>query len=192
MKGADPDSFYSVSADVIIRDCEWFDVTGFEDGDIEQHIRGVLFLVLNYAGFLKHIHEVEVAVLLTDDGELEQLNHEFRHKNGPTNVLSFPSHEFSRDDFSSLPIQEDEKFFLGDVAISYQRISQESIEQTKTFKAHFTHILVHSFLHLLGYDHVEESDAEIMERVEISIMNSMGFKDPYLLEHVADTLQIKY
>ncbi|WHQ47083.1 MAG: rRNA maturation RNase YbeY [Candidatus Midichloria sp.] len=189
---ADPDSFHSVTADVIIRDCGWFNITDFEDSDIGQYIQNVLLLALNYIGFLKHVHSTDVVILLTDDAELEQLNQEFRHKNGPTNVLSFPSHEFSASNFSSLPIQENAKFFLGDVAISYQRIYQESIEQTKPFKEHFTHILVHSFLHLLGYDHIEESDAEIMEKVEISIMNSMGFKDPYLIEHVTDTLQIKH
>ena len=189
---SEPENLYQVNADVVIRDSVWLDIAGFEDVELEHYISNVLFLVLKYTNFLKYVMQVEVAVLLGDDTELQKLNHQFCHKDEPTNVLSFPTHEFIGGDFSSVVLHNNEIFFLGDVAISYQRIYSESIDQAKTFKEHFTHILVHAFLHLLGFNHIKEFEAEQMEKIEIAIMHSLGFKDPYTINHVTDTLQIKY
>jgi probable rRNA maturation factor len=69
--------------------------------------------------------------------------------------------------------------FLGDIAISYQRIIEESEEQNKTFLEHFSHLLIHSFLHLLGFDHVKASEAIIMEKIEIAAMKKLNFSNPY-------------
>ena len=189
---SEPGSLYQVNADIIVKDSRWLDLNGFEDVEFDHYVNNVFLLVLKYTNFLKYAHHVEAAVLLTDDEELQRLNHEFRHKDKPTNVLSFPMHMFYDGDFSGVLPHDGEHCFLGDIAISYQRIHDESIEQVKTFKEHFTHILVHAFLHLLGYDHIEDEAAEQMEKIEIAIMHSMGFKDPYNIDHVASTLQIKY
>ena len=175
----DPESLHNVSVDMVIEDLNWLSVPGLEREEIELYIKRVFLLVLKYTGFFEYVSDVEVAVMLAGDGELERLNKNFCYKDGATNVLSFPKYEFDAGEFSELSTQNNEKIFLGDVAISYQRIYNESVEQAKTFKEHFTHILIHAFLHLLGYDHITDVDAEKMEKFEISIMSYMNFKNPY-------------
>lgn len=189
---SEPRVLYRVNADVIIKDSRWAYIADFDEVNIKHYINNLLFLVLRYTNFLDYITQLEVAVLLADDTELEKLNRHFCHKDKSTNVLSFPAYEFVNGDFSVLEFHNDEGFFLGNVAISYQRIYHESIEQMKSFKEHLTHILIHGFLHLLGHDHIEENEAEEMEQIEIAIMSSLGFKNPYSIAHVAGTLQIKY
>jgi probable rRNA maturation factor len=129
--------------------------------------------------------------LLTDDSELQRLNRDFRYQDKPTNVLSFPAHEINLFNYQDLSLDEDNALFLGDIAISYERILEESIEQQKFFKEHFTHILVHSILHLIGYDHIDEHDADKMEQLEINILSSIGFKNPYILRDLDDQYLIK-
>jgi probable rRNA maturation factor len=132
---------------------------------------------------------VKLVVLLDGDETLSRLNKEFRHQDKPTNVLSFPSSEAILDNLRD--IQNSSAVFLGDIAISYERVYEESIEQTKEFLDHFTHILVHATLHLVGYDHVNEEDAKRMERIEIVVLHNLGFQNPYVLEHVTDAFIMK-
>jgi probable rRNA maturation factor len=114
---------------------------------------------------LKNKSEIfEVAVVLADDEFVRGLNKEFRGKDKPTNVLSFPN----------------ESPELGDIILAIETIEREAKEQGKTFHEHTAHLLVHGFLHLLGYDHEQEKDAEKMERKEIKILKSLGIKNPYL------------
>lgn len=104
--------------------------------------------------------------------ESRQLNRDYRGKDAPTNVLSFPS------DIPSF-IDSD---FLGDLVVCNEILEQEAIAQHKLLKAHWTHILVHGLLHLMGYDHIVESDAAEMEALEISILEQFGIPDPYSLD----------
>lgn len=106
----------------------------------------------------------EIAILLADDKKLQELNHDFRGKNKPTNVLSFPS--------------EDENM-LGDIAISIDTLKREAKEQGKSLKDHFSHLVVHATLHLLGFDHENDKDAKKMEALEISILKGLGIENPY-------------
>ena len=100
------------------------------------------------------------------------LNHEYRGKDKPTNVLSFP--------FEAPPgIELD---LLGDLIICRQVVEKEAEEQSKPLLAHWAHMVVHGSLHLLGYDHIEDDEAEEMESLETEIMQTMGFEDPYILE----------
>jgi probable rRNA maturation factor len=110
-----------------------------------------------------------VSVLLGDDRSVAALNKQFRGKDGSTNVLSFPAAEGG-------PAQEG---FLGDIALAAETIAEEASFQGKSFDNHAAHLIVHGFLHLLGYDHMNEADAEAMESRERAILVSLGIDDPY-------------
>ncbi len=116
--------------------------------------------------------EVEMTVRIVDEGESHALNLNYRGKDRPTNVLSFP---FECPDEVELPL-------LGDLVICRQVVEREAQEQDKPLMAHWAHMVVHGSLHLLGYDHIEDAEAEEMESLETQIMTGLGFADPYLSE----------
>ena len=107
-----------------------------------------------------------VAVLLTSDEEVALLNQQFRGKAGPTNVLSFPAP----------PNPDDSR---GDIALAYGVCAREAAEQGKTLADHLQHLVAHGVLHLLGYDHQTEAEAEAMEALERAILSGIGVSDPY-------------
>ena len=107
-----------------------------------------------------------VVVLLADDAAVQDLNARFRQKDKPTNVLSFPAAE------SAFP-------HLGDVVLGLEYCVEEAKTQGKTLQAHLSHLVVHGVLHLLGYDHIEDEEAEEMEGEERTILAGLGFADPY-------------
>lgn len=116
--------------------------------------------------------EVEMTVRIVDEAESHELNLNYRGKDRPTNVLSFP---FECPDEVELPL-------LGDLVICRQVVEREAQEQNKPVMAHWAHMVVHGSLHLLGYDHIEDDEAEEMESLETQIMTGLGFADPYLSE----------
>ncbi|EKO3560236.1 rRNA maturation RNase YbeY [Vibrio fluvialis] len=118
--------------------------------------------------------QAEVTIRIVDEPESHQLNLEYRGKDKPTNVLSFP--------FEAPPGMELD--LLGDLIICRQVVEQEAVEQNKPLLAHWAHMVVHGSLHLLGYDHIEDDEAEEMESLETEIMQNMGFEDPYLAEKI--------
>ena len=116
-----------------------------------------------------HREEAEVSLLIVDTEEGAELNHQWRGKEGPTNVLSFPS---------DLP-EELQLPLLGDLVICAPVVEREAKEQVKTLESHWAHMIVHGTLHLLGYDHIEDNEAEEMESLETTIMIQLGYPDPY-------------
>jgi len=128
--------------------------------------------------------EPVISLRIVSPAESQQLNFEYRGKNKPTNVLSFP---MQMDDAFS-PLEESEEEFaipialLGDLVICAEVVEQEAREQSKQREAHWAHMLVHGMLHLQGYDHEEETEARQMEQLEARLMQSLGFADPYQLE----------
>jgi probable rRNA maturation factor len=120
------------------------------------------------------IGEAELAVMLTDDEGIRTLNNNWRGIDKPTNVLSFPA----------LPPTgpagpDDPPRMLGDIAIAYQTTRQEADDEQKPFDQHLSHLAVHGFLHLIGYDHEKDDDAEAMEALEQEILAQLGIPDPY-------------
>lgn len=111
----------------------------------------------------------ELVIRLVDEAESRKLNREFRGKDRPTNVLSFPS------DLPSV-VQSD---LLGDLVICAPVVLREAAEQGKSARAHWAHMVVHGVLHLLGYDHQEQIDADVMERLEREVLASLNIQDPY-------------
>jgi probable rRNA maturation factor len=110
-----------------------------------------------------------ISLLLGDDAAIAAMNQQFRGKEGPTNVLSFPPAETGGG----------EDGFLGDIALAVETIVAEAEFQGKRFENHAAHLAVHGFLHLLGYDHIDAADAEKMEARERAILVSIGIEDPY-------------
>ncbi|MFU9046258.1 rRNA maturation RNase YbeY [Acinetobacter tibetensis] len=127
---------------------------------------------------LRHIDtqsDCEIGIACVDNAESHQLNLEYRGKDKPTNVLSFPS------DLPDEMAQVLDSFPLGDLVICIPVVLLEAQEQNKAPLTHFTHMLVHGTLHLMGYDHeTSEADAEEMEALEIEILAKLGFDNPYL------------
>lgn len=115
--------------------------------------------------------KAEITIRIVTPDESQQLNSQYRHKDKPTNVLSFP--------FES-PLEMDIPL-LGDLVICQQVVEQEAQEQHKPVLAHWAHMVVHGILHLLGYDHLVEQEAQQMESLEIEMLQTLGFANPYLL-----------
>lgn len=113
--------------------------------------------------------DAEMTIRVVDEHESAELNQQYRHKKGATNVLSFPF---------EVP-EEVELNLLGDLVICADVVKQQAAEQKKEEKAHWAHMVVHGTLHLLGYDHINESDAKVMETKEIKILSQLGYQDPY-------------
>lgn len=114
----------------------------------------------------------EVSVVLTDDATIKTLNTQWRHRDEPTNVLSFPSPGSG---------------MLGDIVIAYETTAREAAEEHKSLADHLSHLAVHGFLHLLGYDHESDADADVMEQLEREILARLGVSDPYMVREQGQT-----
>lgn len=116
--------------------------------------------------------ESELSVLLSDDAHIRQINAQWRSQDKPTNVLSFPSVQLTPGDRPGV--------ILGDIVLAHETVEREAALAAKTFDSHVTHLIIHGLLHLLGYDHVLDTDAETMENLEKDILAAKGIADPYL------------
>ncbi|HDS1818227.1 rRNA maturation RNase YbeY [Pseudomonas putida] len=112
----------------------------------------------------------EMTIRLVDEAEGRELNHTYRHKDYATNVLSFPADV--PDDLLDIPL-------LGDLVICVAVVEREAAEQGKTLEAHWAHLVIHGCLHLLGYDHIDDEEAEEMEALERELLAELGHPDPY-------------
>ncbi len=120
---------------------------------------------------LKHFkEEAEVTLRFSSTEEIQRLNFQYRQKNKPTNVLSFPI---------QLPKELADTSFIGDIILCKQVIEQEAKAQHKTLEAHYAHMIIHGLLHLLGFDHIKEEDALVMEPLEIKILKELHIENPY-------------
>ena len=140
-------------------------------------ITNIFNLVLNYLDIKINNKHLEFSIILTDDVDIKDFNKNHRNKDNPTNVLTFSLYNDKKDiieDIKKLPYMS-----LGDIIFSFETIKKESEEQNKTFLEHFIHLLVHSFLHLFCYDHIEENERIQMEKMEINILKEINIKNPY-------------
>jgi probable rRNA maturation factor len=134
-------------------------------GDCDQlaaHVLGLAAGRLGVGG--------EAAVLLTDDAEMHALNKQWRGMDKPTDVLSFPG------EGPEIPGQPQ---YLGDIAIGYETALRDAEAMGRAFEGHIAHLLIHGFLHLMGYDHIEADDAKVMEPLEVELLALLGWPDPY-------------
>ncbi|MEH6527783.1 MAG: rRNA maturation RNase YbeY [Sneathiella sp.] len=122
---------------------------------------------------------VEVSLVFTNDDNIRRLNRDYRQKDNPTNVLSFPDTELSASTLREAALT-DEPLILGDIVFALETVSQEALTQNKKLDNHVIHLLVHGLLHLVGYDHIEQDEADIMEELEICILREFDIDNPYI------------
>ncbi len=146
----------SIQTDIAIEDEGWnaFDLDALCDQAI-----------VNVCAVLGYEEDSELSIAFVDDARIQELNRQFRNKDKPTNVLSFPM----------------DGMMLGDIVLSSETIEREATTQGKMFEHHLTHLIIHGFLHLLGYDHMNEDSASEMEAIEIKALAQMGIDNPYEL-----------
>lgn len=142
---------------------QWHLLDGIPDPD---EISQILERLLDRLG---NSDDFEMSVRLVDETEGAELNHQYRQKVGATNILSFPYE----------PLPGIELPLLGDLVICAPIVHSEAIEQNKTIREHFIHLMIHGTLHLLGYDHLTEQEAEEMEQIEIQALELEGVSNPY-------------
>ena len=138
------------------------------EDDIARWVEAVLDAVPVRDGGPGPAGRGELCVRLVDEAESATLNEQYRHKRGPTNVLSFPAE-----------LEVPDARFWGDVVVCVPLVHREAAEQGKTASAHFAHLVVHGVLHLLGYDHQSAAEADQMESLERGILDRFGVADPY-------------
>ncbi|MGL4496001.1 MAG: rRNA maturation RNase YbeY [Beijerinckiaceae bacterium] len=150
--------------DVVIEDEQWRQIDG-----VETVVQQAGLLAARRSGLALRA-EAEIAVLLADDAAIRTLNAQWRSKDKPTNVLSFPAVDAER--ISTTPM-------LGDIIIARETVFREAMEEGKSAADHLRHMVVHGVLHLLGYDHETDEDAAEMESLERLILAEIGVADPY-------------
>jgi probable rRNA maturation factor len=154
---------------IIIEDLAWQNLPF----DCECYIKEVVLSGLNH---VKIVPPLEISVLLTNNQHIQVLNNEYRGQDKPTNVLSFPS--LTPEELAH-PEPLGELLIMGDIVLAFETIKKEALDQHKTFQHHLAHLTIHGLLHLLGYDHENDADANIMESLEITILKQLNITNPY-------------
>jgi probable rRNA maturation factor len=161
-------------ADIMIEDSRW---TALELEPLTA--RAITPLAKRFG-----LEDFEFSILATTDGRIAELNGQFRAKHQATNVLSWPNAELSAEDAGDMPEPPEPDFpgeplALGDIALAYETCAAEAEAAERPLKDHVTQLIVHGFLHLLGFDHIRDPDAHLMEAIEVDILAQLGLPDPY-------------
>ena len=157
---------------------DWQVATDLAELPSEENVQHWISMALSQEsdqyGLAKDLnYPIDLTVRIVESVESQQLNKDYRGKDKPTNVLSFP--------FENPPGLEQNLPILGDLVICAEVVAKEAEEQNKSLMSHWAHMIVHGSLHLLGYDHIKESEAEQMESLEIEILKKLSISNPYEL-----------
>lgn len=166
-----------MTLDVLFEDPRW------KDAGLEAISARAEHTVLEHFGL--DPDECEGSVLACADAKIAELNADFREKDKATNVLSWPAEERGAEVGGVPDLPEPDVFGaieLGDIAISFDTCVREAFEANKPLEHHITHLVLHGLLHLLGYDHINDADAALMEGIETELLETLGIPDPYI-EH---------
>ncbi|WP_284374930.1 rRNA maturation RNase YbeY [Amylibacter marinus] len=162
------------SVEVILEDSRW------AQSELDTLALGAFDIVLRDIGLAGGWH---VNVLACDDAKIQQLNADHRRKDAATNVLSWPNEELAPEAPGGVPDLPTVNVFgeneLGDIAVSFETCRKEAQAKGISMRDHVTHLLIHGYLHLLGYDHETDADATLMEGKEILLLETLGISDPY-------------
>lgn len=157
---------------LLIEDDRWLAVLPDSEALTEKLIRSVLNATQQWP---EEAGVVSVSLVLANNDFIQQLNAEYRDKDKPTNVLSFPAYELEPGE----PLPSEEELVVGDIIFALETIEAEAKDQAKTLHDHMAHMVIHGMLHLLGYDHIDEADAEVMETLEINLLQQYSIANPY-------------
>lgn len=168
--------------DIIVEDDRW------QQAGLQDLAETAALAALDHVGLSPTIFVV--SVLACYDARIAELNADFRDKSSATNVLSWPAQTLAADIDGAVPHAPkpdpfEEETELGDIAIAYETCQREATEAGKPLQNHITHLVIHGVLHLLGYDHIRDKDATLMEGIETEILGKLGVPDPYR-EHQGD------
>ncbi len=150
-------------------DLSFEDIPEFRKTEIKKLIKKSINVCVKEMQYKKKFY---ISIFVTNNVNMKKINLKYRKKNKVTNVLSFPQNEIRSFGKSSVTI-------LGDIVISLEKIFEESQEQRKQFYSHLSHMIIHSLLHLLGFDHNTKKNYEIMKKKEVSILSKMAIPSPY-------------
>jgi probable rRNA maturation factor len=169
-----PDGSHDI--EIIFQDDRWRKISG-----VRQLACNMVNAAIEYTGYgASKGYSFSGSVLLTNDKAICALNHDFRGKNKPTNILSFPAYNGKIEENLYLAKQPG-GLALGDMALAYETIEKEAKDQGKTMLKHTAHLCLHGVLHLLGFDHENEGEASMMEDVEIRILSAYRIANPYMI-----------
>lgn len=170
----------NIDLDIAVADAVWQDQFPEYTARIGECFSQIVAQVPQARNFQKFVH-LELSILLTNDGNIQELNRDYRDQDKATNVLSFPS--LSEAEITAFLCEDgdipDFPVVLGDIIFAYETIKSEATEQGKSFSDHFCHLCLHGMLHLLGYDHVEPDQADDMEALEKRLLSKLSIDDPY-------------
>ncbi|MBL4906245.1 MAG: rRNA maturation RNase YbeY [Sneathiella sp.] len=174
---------FNCQIDISIDDNCWLETTT----SLRPWIEEIVFLTMEDVLIeldLKNVQPssaVEISVLFTDDARIQTLNRDYRSKNSATNVLSFPDTDLTEETLVNT-VSFGEPLTLGDIVFAEETIHREAVEQNKSVLNHLAHLTVHGILHLIGYDHITDEEAEIMEALEVQILGKMDIINPYRVD----------
>lgn len=159
----------SLNFEFVVKDARW-------NAEQLSNIGAMLAVVVSDHLILPDM--ASAVVMACNDSTIEQLNRNFRGKAQPTNVLSWPSTELASEISGQTPALATEAE-LGNIAIAFETCTGEACEANRPITDHVTHLLLHATLHLLGYDHIKDTDAELMEQIEVDVLAKLGIVNPY-------------
>ena len=149
----------------------------------QRGVKAVLQRAIGEAAAVAATSGGELAIVLTDDSAIRALNRDWRGKDQPTNVLSFPAHGPAHGPSSAHAHADDlqgQARLLGDIVIAYETMAREAVAEGRPFRHHLAHLAVHGFLHLLGHDHAKDAQADAMEALEVAVLARLDVPNPYL------------
>lgn len=175
-----------IKVEVIVHEEQWLEAVDFDVFKVIEELKDLTFGYVEEVyskgkhEFLSTGYKLNINVCLSNDEEVQQLNKDFRNIDKPTNVLSFAN--IDGDFFAQ--IKREEEADLGEIVLAFETLQKEAVVKNITIYAHFCHLLVHGFLHLLGFDHQNDEDAKIMEELEVEILEAFSIDNPYCEEEV--------
>lgn len=170
-----------INIDLEIKSKKWLAIKNIEKL-VENYCKELILLSEIKSFLQKKSSRIELAVSLVSNSQIKKINQQFRNKNKATDVLSFAflDEKLLRQNGFKNFAKPMSQIFLGDIVLAFEIIAKEAKKSKKDFYQHLQHLLLHSLLHLIGYDHEKSEDAKVMEKIEIKILRKLGIKNPYI------------